>query len=454
MVQDYFINDAIFKENVLVEKDLTVTGTFGITTLSATSAIIVDTFSSTPALRVTQRGTGNVLLVEDNTNPDATSFLIDSNGTIVVGASAASTKNLSRKGFQFVTDNYLPSRIIELRSHAVTVPGAGLDFNAQLDFVRTSSGNSNDYSTSFILSPYDALGGITFKGGNSTGTSIYCQNKYNSFSGNVSGSILTIRNHVARTNSLYSILTLDEDKVGIGTTSPNELLTVAGNVSAYKYYGDGSELTNIVSTSIDTGVRAITGDWQNTFTTVSSFSGDWGVFQRGEGVNAIQPSNGFNQAISDYSSIVGGKHAVTSHEGEIAFSNSRFNNLSGSFQKSFFTLSTTTDSSNKYKNLALDGVTSYFEIPNNTIYYFNVNVTGFNIESELCNVYFIKGFVKSIGNTLTLSPFTIKEQIEEDINLKADVNIDNTNKTLSIQVTGSGDITYWGGSLDTIKIKY
>ena len=89
MVQDYFINDAIFKENVLVEKDLTVTGTFGTTTLSATSAIIVDTFSSTPALRVTQRGTGDALVVEDSTNPDSTRFVINQKGQIITGTLSA-----------------------------------------------------------------------------------------------------------------------------------------------------------------------------------------------------------------------------------------------------------------------------------------------------------------------------------------------------------------------------
>jgi hypothetical protein len=40
-----------------------------------------------------------------------------------------------------------------------------------------------------------------------------------------------------------------DGKVGIGTTDPNELLTVAGNVSAIKYYGDGSELTGLTATN-------------------------------------------------------------------------------------------------------------------------------------------------------------------------------------------------------------
>ena len=239
---------------------------------------VISANTTTNALRITQTGLGNALLVEDNTNPDATSFLIDSNGTIVIGASAASTKNLSRKGFQFVTNTYAPSRIIELRSHAVTVPGPELDFNAQLDFVRTNSGDSNDYSTSFILSPYDALGGITFKGGNSTGTSIYCQNKYNSFSGNVSGSILTIRNHVASTNSLYSILTLDENKAGIGTLTPNEALTVVGNISATgSLYGNGSNLTGIVAgdSVATTLVRTNSANWNSVYTSVKDTSANW-----------------------------------------------------------------------------------------------------------------------------------------------------------------------------------
>jgi len=468
MAQDYFINESIFLEDVYMRKNLTVTGILSALNFS---------FPGLDAL------SGNW-----------------QNTYLTVSALSAS----------WGTDN-----AYDLAVRALTA-------NWQ-----------NTYTT---VSSYSASWGVDNTNG-----------KYLPLSGGiVTGPVKLLSSF--EIGSGYTILYISDTAVGIGTETPNETLTVVGNISASgSYFGDGSNLTGLVGdnnyyvynpnngeyklaaayaealvdstsdkvyfqvydttlildgvsyeitdnmpstlrraisaaaassydtsnwqntyttvstysaswsnagNSVDTGIRAISANWQNTYTTVSSFSGDWGVFQKGAGTNSIQPSNSFNQAISNYSSIIGGKHAVTSHEGEIAFTNSRFNNLSGSFQKSFFTLSTTTDSSNKYKNLALDGATSYFVIPNNTIYYFNVNVSCLNTVTNFCNVYYIKGFVKNISNTLTLSPFTIKEQVEEDSNLKADVFINNTNKTLSIQVTGSNDITYWGGSLDTIKIKF
>jgi hypothetical protein len=47
--------------------------------------IVSVTDNSNAALRITQLGTGNALLVEDSTNPDASPFVINSNGTVIVG---------------------------------------------------------------------------------------------------------------------------------------------------------------------------------------------------------------------------------------------------------------------------------------------------------------------------------------------------------------------------------
>lgn len=46
---------------------------------------IVDTTSTTTALRVTQKGTGNAIQVEDSTTPDATAFIVDQHGKVGIG---------------------------------------------------------------------------------------------------------------------------------------------------------------------------------------------------------------------------------------------------------------------------------------------------------------------------------------------------------------------------------
>jgi hypothetical protein len=49
---------------------------------------IISVNSTSDALRITQVGTGNALLVEDSANPDATPFVIDANGRVISGATA------------------------------------------------------------------------------------------------------------------------------------------------------------------------------------------------------------------------------------------------------------------------------------------------------------------------------------------------------------------------------
>lgn len=45
----------------------------------------IDLSSTSTALRVTQRGTGHAILVEDSTNPDTTSFFVNNAGSVAIG---------------------------------------------------------------------------------------------------------------------------------------------------------------------------------------------------------------------------------------------------------------------------------------------------------------------------------------------------------------------------------
>jgi hypothetical protein len=55
----------------------------------AASTINVDANTATDAVRITQTGGGNALVVEDSANPDSTPFVIDTNGRVFVGATTA-----------------------------------------------------------------------------------------------------------------------------------------------------------------------------------------------------------------------------------------------------------------------------------------------------------------------------------------------------------------------------
>jgi len=68
----------------------TMANTGAFTSLTATSGV-VNANTSSDALRITQTGSGNALVVEDSANPDSTPFVINSSGLVVVGNTTSIT---------------------------------------------------------------------------------------------------------------------------------------------------------------------------------------------------------------------------------------------------------------------------------------------------------------------------------------------------------------------------
>lgn len=66
----------------------TGTGSVVLNTAPTLSDVVIDTNSNTNALRITQTGTGNAILVEDETNPDSTPFVVTNSGTVGIGTSS------------------------------------------------------------------------------------------------------------------------------------------------------------------------------------------------------------------------------------------------------------------------------------------------------------------------------------------------------------------------------
>ena len=127
----------------------TTLGVTGTSTLSG-NAIISVTDNTNAALRITQLGTGNALLVEDSTNPDATPFAVLNNGTVMVGH----TTNLTSYQIQSVSANPLDM----MRWNAAT-PGA------TSRFAKSRSATVGTYS---IVDNGDTLGTLAFAGDDGT----------------------------------------------------------------------------------------------------------------------------------------------------------------------------------------------------------------------------------------------------------------------------------------------
>ncbi len=123
-----------------------------------TGPTVVSVSSADAALRITQTGTGNALLVEDTTNPDATPFVVDVNGFVVVGHTAA---------LPIAPGNAYP--LFQLQSNISSADYASM---GAVNWVAASNSSSFQFSksrsgiigTQTIINNSDALGRFNFNG--------------------------------------------------------------------------------------------------------------------------------------------------------------------------------------------------------------------------------------------------------------------------------------------------
>ena len=84
------------KSGGTISGDLTITNNLSVqgaityldTTVGVTSALYIDTNSTETALRVTQRGSGDVIRIEDSQNPDSTPFIVNNDGLVGIGTAS------------------------------------------------------------------------------------------------------------------------------------------------------------------------------------------------------------------------------------------------------------------------------------------------------------------------------------------------------------------------------
>jgi hypothetical protein len=71
--------------------------------------------ATTPALRITQTGTGDAILVEDSSNPDATPFVVTAGGDVGIGTSSPAARldlNASGSNAQMAVQNWPMMRVV------------------------------------------------------------------------------------------------------------------------------------------------------------------------------------------------------------------------------------------------------------------------------------------------------------------------------------------------------
>jgi hypothetical protein len=215
-------------------------GNIGINQLTPTSRLHVTDNSSNPTvlitqagagegLRITQLGTGYALLVEDVVS-DTTPFVIDADGNI--GVSTASPTN------------------------KITILSNSNNIN---DYPIRINNNSNNYASG--IGAY----GISNRIGTSTNIDY----------------TLDIGNDIFfKNNNSNTVVIKSGGNVGISTTTPNERLTVFGNVSANGIIYDSTSSSTDwnISFNRSTFLTTASSDWNTSFnrsTILAAASSDW-----------------------------------------------------------------------------------------------------------------------------------------------------------------------------------
>lgn len=95
------VNNTASFINAAVSANVITVTTTNITNANISNSAVISVNTSADALRITQTGAGNALVVEDSVNPDSTPFIITNNGTLLLGSDSAPS-NFASAGFNLI----------------------------------------------------------------------------------------------------------------------------------------------------------------------------------------------------------------------------------------------------------------------------------------------------------------------------------------------------------------
>jgi hypothetical protein len=199
------------------------------------------------ALRITNTGTGNSLVVEDSANPDTTSFVVDATGLVGIGGTPSSAKlfvNANASTTQISTTSPLSVQLADTGGGGLNVYGAGA--TAEARFIGLVSGGTLATPTATPINVPLA----TVKAGGHDGT-VWTGSKgrieilaAEQWSATANGTYITLSTTPLLSTSVSERMRIDSTgNVGINVQAPGTKLDVSGNArfsSGLMVNGQGS----------------------------------------------------------------------------------------------------------------------------------------------------------------------------------------------------------------------
>jgi len=245
------------------------------------NAVVEVTDNTNAALRITQLGTGNALLVEDSTNPDATPFVIDASGFTVVGHTA-------------------PIATVSFGGGAITpllqVQGTGLSSSsagvsnwsgtaASASSFVFSKSNSGTIGTRGAVASATNLGSINFAGDDGTNfiasASIAVAVDGTPGTNDMPGRLVFSTTADGASTPTERMRIDSSGSVGIGTTSPLVKLEVAGSNNSTWSVTASITGTTMTVTAVASGTIAVGdlvfGSGVQAYTRVTAFGTGTGL---------------------------------------------------------------------------------------------------------------------------------------------------------------------------------
>jgi hypothetical protein len=212
-------NDTTGKMSMSLSQDLqsTASPSFAGITVNGTGIILAN--SATNALRITQVGAGNALVVEDDTNPDSTPFVVSASGNVGIGT----TSPTAPLEIAFSANDGFITR----RSNAATTGSDLVLYKSRGTASSPTATQANDY-----------LGGVNFRGYGATqwidsGRALIAARASETWTDTANGTYLSFFTTTTGTATRLERVRIDNTGyVGIGVTSPTAFLSLTASTTS------------------------------------------------------------------------------------------------------------------------------------------------------------------------------------------------------------------------------